>query len=268
LTLHPARFRQARRTPIVPLAAPADAHRLLARLASMAPLTADERRALLELPMRVAELRPDQDVVRAGDRPSRAFLLIEGLAASFKLTSEGRRLSIALHVPGDVPDLQSLHLTSLDTSVATITPCRIGFIYHEDLNALCDRWSGLRGALWRATLVDAAIAREWMVGLGQQDAFARLAHLFCEVLVRLEAVGLARDHACAWPVTQVELGDLVGLSTVHVNRTIRDLRAAGLISLTGARLKALDWPRLQEAGEFDPAYLHLDAPRIEAAPSS
>jgi CRP-like cAMP-binding protein len=245
----------------VPPAIRAAADWLLARIGNIASLTGEERQALLDLPVQVVALRPDQDIVREGDHPSRAFLLIEGFAASFKLTPKGQRQILALHVPGDIPDLQSLHLKTLDNSVATVTPCRVGFIYHEDLKALCERNPGLRGALWRTTLVDTSIAREWMMSLGRRDAFGRLAHLFCEVLVRLEAVGLAQDHACKLPITQVELGDLLGLSTVHVNRTIQDLRQAGLIALKGAQLKVLDWPRLQKAGEFDPAYLHLEKER-------
>jgi CRP-like cAMP-binding protein len=221
-------------------------------------LSDEERQALWALPMRVALLKTDQEVVREGDRPSRCFLMLEGFACTFKMTSGGRRQILGLHVPGDLPDLESMHLETLDHSIGTITPCRVGFIYHEHLRDLCRDHPRLQGALWRMTLVGASIAREWMVSLGRREARMRLAHLFCELLVRLDAVGLARDHACELPLTQGELGDLLGLSTVHVNRTVRDLRRAELISLREGQLKVLNWEGLRRAGEFKANYLHLE----------
>ena len=111
---------------------------------------------------------------------------------------------------------------------------------------------------WRDTLIDAAVFREWMVGIGRRSAETRIAHVLCEVLVRMRAVGLANEHACELPVTQAELGDALGFSTVHVNRSLQELRKKGLITLSGSVLTVQDWPGLKEAGEFDPTYLHLD----------
>ncbi len=231
---------------------------LIARFERSFALSQEERQALITLPMQVVSLRADQDVVREGERPSRCFLVLEGFACTFKVTAEGKRQILGLHVPGDLPDLESIHLETLDHNIGTVTSCRVGFIYHEHLRDLCRNHPGLQGALWRTTLVRAAIARQWMVGLGRREARARLAHLFCELLVRLEVVGLARDHACELPLTQGELGDLLGLSAVHVNRTVQGLRRAALISLEERHLQALDWVRLQQAGEFNPTYLHLE----------
>lgn len=233
------------------------ASRLVARLERTAALTAEERQAVLALPIRDLALRADQDIAREGDRPARCFLLLEGFACTFKRAGDGRRQILAVHVPGDVPDLQSLHLKVLDNSIGALSPCRVGFVYHDDLRALCARHPRVQAALWRATLVEAAVARQWMLNLGRRNAYARLAHLLCEILQRLEAVGLARDHACELPLTQVELGELLGLSAVHVNRTVQQLRAAGLVALRGRRFQALDWPGLKRAGAFDPAYLYL-----------
>lgn len=221
-------------------------------------MSSEERQALLNLPLQVKSLRADQDVVREGARPSRCFMLAEGFAASCKTSGSGRRQIIGVHVPGDIPDLQSLHLGVLDNSVVTVTPCLVGFIYHDDLRSLCDRHPRLGAAFWRMTLTDAALYREWMVSLGQRSAHARLAHLLCELLTRLDVVGLARDRTCNLPLTQVEMGDMLGLSTVHVNRTLRELRAAGLIALEKGQLAVLDWPGLTRAGDFDPAYLHME----------
>jgi CRP-like cAMP-binding protein len=119
-------------------------------------------------------------------------------------------------------------------------------------------------AFWRQTLIDAAIFREWMTNIGRREAYNRMAHLFCEWIVRLRAVGLAQDHACDMPMTQAELADAMGISTVHVNRGLKELRGDGLISLKGSRLTVLDWEQLKQVGDFDPTYLHQD-PDQEAA---
>jgi CRP-like cAMP-binding protein len=129
---------------------------------------------------------------------------------------------------------------------------------------LMRRFPTLTELLWRDTLIDAAIFREWIVAMGQRPAQSHLAHLLCEVFTRLRAVGLTVDHACSLPLTQAELGDACGLSTVHVNRTLQDLRRNGLIELQHSRLTILDWARLKEVAQFDPAYLHLREPEIAA----
>jgi len=160
--------------------------------------------------------------------------------------------------PGDIPDLQSLHLKTLDNSVGTLTLCRVGFIQHEDLRELCHAQPRIADAFWRETLVDGAIFREWMLNVGRREAYGRLAHLLCEMVSRLQAVGLVQDHICELPITQSELGDALGISTVHVNRTLQDLRSAGLITLRGGSLEVLDWDGLKRAADFDATYLHQD----------
>jgi CRP-like cAMP-binding protein len=239
-------------------------HPLIAKLESIFSLTDEERQALLDLPMQVQELRAKQDIVREGDRPTRSCLVLEGFTCMFKLTGEGKRQIMAFHIPGDMPDLQSLHLKTLDNSVGTITRCKVGFIQHETIRDLCQTYPRIGSALWRETLIDASIFREWMISIGRRDAFARLSHLLCELLVKMKAVGLVEDHTCKLPITQGEFGDALGLSTVHVNRTLQEIRKAKLITLRGATLKVLDWDGLKKAGEFDPTYLHLEKPQAAA----
>ena len=235
-----------------------DDHPLIRHLESVAKLSSDEKHALVSLPMQLMDLRADQDIVREGDRPTRSCLILEGFACTFKMTGEGKRQIMAFHIPGDVPDLQSLHLTVLDSSLGTLTPAKLGFIQLEALHDLCARHPGIAAALWRVTLIDAAIFREWVTNIGRREAYARIAHLFCETLVRMKAVGLAEDHGCELAMTQSELGDATGISTVHVNRTLQELRRDGLINLMGSRFQALDWEALKQAGDFDPSYLHLE----------
>src|SRR5215204_3155959 len=220
-------------------------HPLIRKLESQGLcLTDEEQSALLAMPMQVETLRADQDIVREGDRPTRSCLVLEGYAAMYKVTPTGKRQIVAFHLAGDIPDLQSTQLNVLDTSLGTITPAKVAFIRHEAINEVCERHYRIARALWRQTLIDAAIFREWVVNVGRREALNALAHVICEFVIRMRSMGLTDGEACELPMTQAELGDALGISTVHVNRTLMELRAAGLLRLTGARLTVLDWDRL------------------------
>jgi CRP-like cAMP-binding protein len=237
---------------------------LIRKLESVFTLTEDERQVLETLPMQVMVIKDDQDIVRMGDRPSRSCLILSGFAATYKVTAGGKRQIVSFAIAGDIPDLQSLHLKTLDTSIATISTCRVGFIQHEALRDICLRYPRIGAALWRETLIDAAIFREWVMNVGQREAYQRMAHVLCELLVRLRAVGLAEDHACDLPITQAEFADALGITTVHVNRVLQQMRADGLIESKGTQIKIPDWDKLKQAGEFDPAYLHLESDQAAA----
>jgi len=237
---------------------------LIRKLESIFTLSDDERHALQELPMQVVAIKADQDIVREGDRPSRSCLLLSGFACTYKVTAQGKRQIVSFNLPGDVPDLQSLHLKVLDNSVSTMSQCSVGFITHEALWDLCIRYPRITAAFWRETLIDAAIFREWVLNVGRREGVSRMAHVLCELMVRLKAVGLVEDHACDLPITQVEFADALGFTTVHVNRVLQQMRAEGLIELTGERLNIPDWDRLKQVGEFDPTYLHLESDQAAA----
>jgi CRP-like cAMP-binding protein len=230
---------------------------LIRKLESVFTLTDDERQALETLPMQITVIKDRQDIVREGDQPSRSCLLLSGFACVYKMTAQGKRQIVSFSIAGDIPDLQSLHLKVLDNSISTLSPCRVGFIQHEALHDLCARYPRLAAAFWRETLIDAAIFREWVMNVGQREGVSRMAHVLCELLVRLRAVDLVEDHVCDLPITQVEFADALGFSPVHVNRVLQQMRAEGLIETQGTRLKIPDWNRLKEVGEFDPTYLHL-----------
>jgi len=220
-------------------------------------LSQDDRQAILDLPLQLTTLRAHQDIVREGDRPTRCCALLDGFAAMFKVTAEGKRQITAFHIPGDIPDLQSLHLEVLDTSLGTLSPCKVGFIQHEALQELCDRHPRIANAMWRETLIDAAIFRDWTANIGRREAYGRIAHILCELIVRLQVVGMTQNHTCKIPITQNQFADATGLSSVHVNRVLQALRADGLIVLRGNTLQVPDWEKLKKAGDFDPTYLHL-----------
>jgi len=234
-----------------------DFNPLIRKLDSIFTLTDDERQALRNLPMQIVVIKEGQDIVREGDRPSRSCLLLSGFACTYKITAQGKRQIVAFAITGDIPDLHSLHLEVLDTSIGTMSPCRVGFITHEALRDLCTRHPRIAAAFWRETLIDAAIFREWVTNVGRREGSSRMAHVLCELLVRLKAVGLVENHACDLPITQGEFADALGFTTVHVNRVLKQLRADSLIVMQGTRLSVPDWDRLKEVGEFDPTYLHL-----------
>jgi CRP-like cAMP-binding protein len=239
---------------------PSNTEPLIRKLESIGALPELDREALANLPVQVRHLKADEDVVREGDVPSVCCLLVDGFMHRYKVLPDGKRQLLALHTPGDVPDLQSLFLRRLDHGLAATVPSTAAFIPHDALRALIRQFPTVADLFWRDTLIDAAIFREWIVALGQRSALSHLAHLLCEVFTRLRAVGLTQDHSCSLPLTQTELGDACGLSAVHVNRTLQDLRGEGLIEFHSSRLTILDWARLQEVAQFDPAYLHLRDP--------
>lgn len=232
--------------------------RLLRRIESTFPLTPEEQRAVRALPMAARVFDAHQDIVREGDRPVHCCLVLTGMACRYKSLDQGARQILSLHVAGDIPDLQSLHLKVMDHSLAAVSPVTAGLVTHEHVHGLIERHPRLGAALWRLTLIDSSIFRQWIIGLGQKDALWRMAHLFCELFARMQAVGLTDARSCPLPITQGDLGDALGLSAVHTNRVLQELRGRNLIALDRRRLTILDWDGLRAAAEFDPLYLHQD----------
>jgi CRP-like cAMP-binding protein len=230
---------------------------LITKLESIATLSDDERAAVESLPVRVQVIRARQDIVRDGDTASRCCLLIEGWACRYKILGEGKRQIFSFHIAGDIPDLQSLHIPQMDHSLATMTQATVAFIPHEAMRDLTARFPNIAAVLWRDTLVDAAIFRAWMMGMGQRSAYDHLAHLFCELYLKQEAVGLAGEHRCPLPMSQIELADALGISNVHINRVLKEMRGKGLVTLQGNTLVIQAWDELIRAAEFDETYLHL-----------
>jgi CRP-like cAMP-binding protein len=231
---------------------------LLRKLESIATLSDAERWAVERLPVRISVLEARQDIVRDGDKPSHCCLVVDGWVCRYKLLSQGKRQIVSFHIAGDTPDLQSLHLHTMDHSLATVTNATLAFIPHEIMRDLTVQHPNLAALLWRDTLIDAAIFREWLASIGRRSAFGHLAHLFCEMYLKQQAVGLAEGYRCPMPVKQVDLADALGLTSVHVNRVLKDMRAQNLVTLRGRTLVIEAWDELLRAAEFDPTYLHLE----------
>jgi CRP-like cAMP-binding protein len=231
---------------------------LVRKLESVASLSNEERAAVLDLPITVRQMRADHDIVRERDRPTQCCLVLDGWLCRYKILETGARQIFSFHIAGDVPDLQSLHLKTMDHNLGSLVQSTVAFIQHDSLKSLTKSFPNIGNVLWRDTLIDAAIFREWMVGMGRRDAPSRLAHLVCELFTKKRAVGLTRGYTCNFPITQSVMGDALGLSTVHVNRSLMELRGRGLIKLEKQVLTILDWDGLQKEGGFDQLYLHLD----------
>lgn len=206
-----------------------------------------------------------QHIRQAGEKPSSCCLLLEGFASASQLTDGDKRQITAFFIPGDVPDLRTLHFGQMPRDIYAITACRLALIEHSDLHSLCESYPRIMAGLWRSSLVTKAICQEWIVNLGRNSAISRLAHLFCELMARLEAVGLARNGRCDLPLTQTHLGEATGLSRIHVNRSLQELRRQGLITFAYGQLIIHDWNGLARTGQFDPSYLHPLQPAWQAA---
>lgn len=228
-------------------------------------LDADEEDAVRALPMRVKVLGGKQDVVRERETTLYCCVVLEGYACTYREVRNGQRQILSFHVPGDMPDLHSLHLSRVDDSIGSIGPLTIGLIKNSDLHRICREFPRVGAALWRLTLIDASIYREWISNVGARDARTRAAHLFCEVHFRQAAIGKVQDNAFEWPVTQIDLGDALGLSVVHVHRTLKNLRGAGLIAYERGVLRIPDLEALMDAGDFDAGYLHMRSAAERAA---
>lgn len=224
------------------------------------PLTAEERAALLAVcqPERVIEA--GTDLVKEGDKPGHSTVLLSGLLSRYRILPEGNRQILAYHTAGDWPDLHSFFLTVMDHSLRAMTRCRVAHIPHPVLQELVETHPRLALLLWRETMLDSAIFREWVVNLGARDALKRTAHLFCELQAKLAAVGLGDDSGFELPLTQSDLADSIGVSPVHMNRVLQQMKREELITYGRGFVAIHDCDRLRQVGGFDPAYLHIRQP--------
>lgn len=229
---------------------------LLARLETFVDLSEDEKALLAGLNRDVRTFKPKQHIIREGERPEEVHLVIDGWAARFKLLPDGSRQIVAFLLPGDFCDLHVAVLGHMDHSIIAMTQCRIAFIPNMKMNELTSNHNELTKALWWGTLVDEAVLRSWVVN-GRRNAYQKVAHLLCELHVRLKQIGLVSDGRFDLPLTQEDLADATGLTPVHTNRTLKRLRREGLIELRSHILSVLDATALGQAAGFDAGYLHI-----------
>jgi CRP-like cAMP-binding protein len=224
--------------------------------------SAAEKASVLELPHEIAKIRAGKYIVRDGEKVEHSCLLLNGFAYRQKVTGEGDRSICAVHMRGDVVDLQNSLLGCADHGVQALTEAKVAFIPRQAIIDLALRWPNVGLAMWYDTLVDGSIFREWILNIARRNATVRIAHLLCEFGLRLESLGLGERISYEFPMTQEQLADATGLTTVHVNRSLKSLETQGLIARTMRYVAVADWPNLQKAGDFDQAYLHL--PKADA----
>ena len=231
---------------------------LLRKLETHSALGKKDREAILSLPFSLKTLEAQSYTIREGETPTQCGVLVSGFAYRQKLTGDGTRQIVAIHIPGEALDFQSLFLDVADHNVQTLTRADIAFIPRRQLQELARSRAAIGHAILVTILVEASIFREWVLNVGRRDSRTRTAHLLCEFAIRLDAQGLAQDYGYHLPMTQEQLADALGLTSVHVNRTLKTLEADGLISRTGRQVSFPDWKRLREAGDFNQRYLHLE----------
>ena len=199
------------------------------------------------------------DIVREHTRPTHSTLLISGFSARYSTLEDGARQITEINVPGDFIDLHSLLMKQMDHGVVALTDCVVAEAPHKGLIDITERHPHLARLLWLDTIIDAAIHRQWLVAMGRRSGLGHIAHLVCELFLRLQVVGQTRDLTFELPLKQTALADALGLSTVHVSRLISELRGEGVITWSSGRIEILDWRRLAEIAEFDPTYLRLQS---------
>ena len=228
---------------------------LIRKLEAFGSLPEKDKQALAQAVKRTRRVSAGRALVREGDRPTECQLILQGFAYRHRTLDDGQRQIMSFEIPGDLCDLHGFLMGRADHGITTLTPCRVATLPHDVLADWLEARPAVALALWHGLLVDAAISRTWLLNVGRRTARGRIAHMLCEVLRRLQAVGLAEDNGGTLPIPPAEIADALGLSVVHVNRTLRLLHGEGLITADDGQVTIDDPPGLQARGGFDPAYL-------------
>jgi CRP-like cAMP-binding protein len=232
--------------------------RHLMKLRARDAISPDEEAFIRASVREMIDVPADRVVVREQQPLDFCTILTSGIAARRKDMRDGRRQFTELHVPGDFTDLHSFTLKYLDHDIVALSRCSFAVVPHERLAFMMKNFPHLAWVYWFGTNLDAAIHREWELSLGSRNAIARMAHLFCELYIRLEIVELVSDGSYDLPLSQQELGEMLGITSVHTNRTLQQLRKQGCVEFAGGVVTIMDLDALKQAAEFNPAYLYLD----------
>lgn len=232
--------------------------RHLMKLRARDEVTPEEEAAIRAIVGEPRQVRADTRLVKAGELLSESTMLLEGIACRYKDLRGGERQITELHVAGDFVDLHSFTLKRLDHDVLALTPCTIATVPHDDLRRITEDYPHLTRLYWFGTNLDAAIHREWELSLGRRTAAARIAHILCELHVRLDLVGLTDGFRYRLGLTQTDLAECLGLTPVHVNRMLKELRERQLVAIRDGIVDIQDWDGLQKLAEFSPDYLYLE----------
>jgi CRP-like cAMP-binding protein len=230
---------------------------LARHLSNFGEMPAADFDAVAALKGEVRDLPRQTDVLRNGDQPTHVVVVLAGLLNRYTIGPEGKRQIHSFYLPNEAPSLETLYIDYMDNNLAAVVATRIGLISHDQIYRIIDERPEARKLLWRQTLVQAAIFRQWLVRNSNLPAHMALAHLFCEMFVRADAVGLVANGNCSLPLTQEYVADALGLTAVHTNRTLQALRETGAVEWRSGQLTVYDWPKLRDVARFNPDYLHL-----------
>ena len=236
----------------------------LAKLERRTPLSPAARAAFVALQCREREFPTYRDIVREGERTTHSCIVKSGLVSRYKTLRSGARQIVSFHIAGDMIDLQSLLVVIADHGIRTHVPTVICEYAHADLFRLATEFPELARAFWFDTLIDASIFREWTLNVGRRTSRERVAHLLLEMVFRMKAAGLSDGETMVLPISQADLADAVGISPVHINRSLQSLRAEGLIRTYGKTVVIEKWDEMAEMSDFTPIYMHPEGPRMAA----
>jgi CRP-like cAMP-binding protein len=237
----------------------AGCRRFIFKLSAASKLSGEDDHTLAELCKNVRSTPANQDIISEGDNPQHVHIMLEGWAARYKILRDGSRQITAFLIPGDFCDLHVAILGYMDHGILALTSARVAYVPHNALDELPISHPRLGRALWRATLIDEAVLRSWIVNNGRREAGERIAHLFCELHARLTLVGLVENGTFALPLTQEVIADATGLTRIHVSRMLRKLRAEDLIKLDEGELTIMNVQKLSDIASFDASYLHRES---------
>jgi CRP-like cAMP-binding protein len=233
---------------------------LIDKLRAHSRLSSDDVAALRKLNYVLRSLEPNEDLIRQGDAPRVSAVVVSGIVGRYHLLQSGRRQYLSFHFEGDMPDSQGLFLDRMDHSVCAIGAASVALIGHQDLLRLFAVRPNVGAVVWRETLVDAAIFREAITNNSARSAKARMAHLFCELFCRAQALHLTHGDTLDLPIGLVQLGETLGMAIATVNRALAGLRATRMMDFRDGRLVVRDWQRLAALADFNPGYLHFRKP--------
>jgi len=240
----------------------------LQKLESRSRLTSEEGAIIVNLPFHPRHVKPNQDFVLRGDETTHSCFVLEGLVGTFGQNRRGDRQITSVFLTGDMIDLETVVVPQAVASLQALVATTILQVPHGALRAAARQFPGIAEAFWRECVINAAILSEWVVNVGRRDARSRLAHLFCELACRAGHIPMENKCAYAFPITQDQRADMLGLTSVHVNRTLKGLREDGIVEMVSRRVHILNWQRLAQIGDFDSDYLKLQGPQGPCQPSA
>lgn len=235
---------------------------LIGKLRKHSRLTGDDIAEIRSFSYFIRSLSPNEDVIRQGDEPDASALVLSGIVTRYHLLDDGRRQYLSFHMAGDLPDAQALFIEKMDHAVGAIGSAVVASIPHREIKRAFERRPNVGFAIWKETLIDAAIFREAITNNSARSIRTRMAHLFCEIFYRACASGIAKDDTLSFPISLGQLADTLGVAIASINRALHELRASRTMDFRNGRLTIENWPKLIEIGCFNPVYLHLRKPPL------